>query len=339
MSSTLASLGWDEFFAAEFAPLQHTHFPARVARIDRGAADLRTATAGLRADIASRQSDVAVGDWVAVDESGITQILRRRTAIVRAAASGESRPQTLVANVDTALIAVAAFPRPRLGHIERLVALVWDSGATPSVVVTKSDLSAEPRRLLTDVTRAAPGCDVHLVSAHTGEGVDALDGYDCPGRTLCLIGKSGAGKSTLANALIGAEHMEISEVRRDGKGRHTTTHRELVDLPGGGVLIDTPGLRSVGVWLEEDGRSQTFPEIEALTDQCRFRDCAHDAEPGCAVLAAVETGAVHQRRLESWRKLGREAEWVAARQDARLQRARAREWRRVAVEMRNRVRP
>jgi ribosome biogenesis GTPase len=133
--------------------------------------------------------------------------------------------------------------------------------------------------------------------------------------------------------------MDVSEVRRDGKGRHTTTHREMVGLPAGGVLIDTPGLRSVGVWLEDDGRAQTFPEIEELIDQCRFRDCAHDAEPGCAVLAAVASGAVDQRRLDSWRKLGREAEWIAARQDVRLQRARSREWRRITVEMRNRVRP
>jgi ribosome biogenesis GTPase len=339
LSSALASLGWDEFFAAEFAPLQHTHIPARVARIDRGAADLRTEVADLRAEVLPGQTDLAVGDWVAVDESGITSVLRRRTAIVRAAASGESRPQTLVANVDDVLVAVAAFPRPRLGHIERLVALAWDSGATPCVVVTKSDLAVEPRQLLSEVGRAAPGCDVQVVSAHTGEGLHALTGYDRSGRTLCLLGKSGAGKSTLANALLGEALMAVSEVRRDGKGRLTTTHRELVDLPGGGVLIDTPGLRSVGVWLEDDGRAQTFPEIEELTGDCRFRDCAHETEPGCAILAAVESGSVDQRRLDSWRKLGREAEWIAARHDARLQRARSREWRRITVEARQRVRP
>jgi ribosome biogenesis GTPase len=339
LSSSLASLGWDEFFAAEFAPLQHTHVPARVSRIDRGAAELRGASANLRADVAPGDGDLAVGDWVAVDESGITTVLRRRTAIVRAAASGESRSQTLVANVDVVLVAVAAFPQPRLGHVERLVALAWDSGATPCVVLTKSDLAAQPGRLLTEVGGAAPGCDVHVLSAHSGEGVDGLRDYDRPGRTLCLIGKSGAGKSTLANALIGAEHLEVRDVRRDGKGRHTTTHRELIDLPGSGVLIDTPGLRSVGVWLEDEGRAQTFPEIEQLIGQCRFRDCAHVSEPGCAVVAAVESGAIAPRRMDSWRKLGREAEWIAARHDARLQRARSREWRRVTVEARSRVRP
>jgi ribosome biogenesis GTPase len=339
LSSTLASLGWDEFFAAEFAPLQHTHVPGRIARIDRGAADLRTEHSDLRTEIAADQADLAVGDWVAVDESGITTVLRRRTAIVRAAASGESRPQTLVANVDVVLLAVAAFPRPRLGHVERLVALAWDSGATPCVVVTKADLAVDPRQLVSELARAAPGCDVQIVSAHTGEGVEALREYDRPGRTLCLIGKSGAGKSTLANALLGTAHMAVSEVRRDGKGRHTTAHRELVDLPLGGVLIDTPGLRSVGVWLEADGRAQTFPEIEELAGECRFRDCSHESEPGCAVLAAVESGVIDRRRLDSWRKLGREAEWIAARHDARLQRMRSREWRRITVEARNRVRP
>jgi ribosome biogenesis GTPase len=339
LSSTLASLGWDEFFAAEFAPLQHTHVPARIARIDRGVADLRTEHSDLRTEIAADQADLAVGDWVAVDESGITTVLRRRTAIVRAAASGESRPQTLVANVDVVLLAVAAFPRPRLGHVERLVALAWDSGATPCVVVTKADLAVDPRQLVSELARAAPGCDVRIVSAHTGEGVEALREYDRPGRTLCLIGKSGAGKSTLANALLGTAQMAVSEVRRDGKGRHTTAHRELVDLPRGGVLIDTPGLRSVGVWLEADGRAQTFPEIEELAGECRFRDCSHESEPGCAVLAAVESGVIDRRRLDSWRKLGREAEWIAARHDARLQRMRSREWRRITVEARNRVRP
>lgn len=332
----LASLGWDEFFAAEFAPLQHTHVPARVTRVDRGAADLRTEAIEIRvASIA----DLAVGDWVAVGESGITQALRRRTAIVRAAASGESRAQTLVANVDDVLVTVAAFPSPRLGHIERLVALAWDSGATPSVVVTKSDLAVEPRRLLTEVSRAAPGCEVHVVSAHSGEGLEPLHDYDRAGRTLCLVGRSGAGKSTLANALVGSHRMEVSDVRRDGKGRHTTTHRELVGLPGGGVLIDTPGLRGVGVWLEEDGRAQTFPEIESFAAECRFRDCGHEAEPGCAVRAAVASGVIDQRRLDSWRKLGREAEWIAARSDTRLQRARSREWRRMTLEARGRVRP
>ena len=339
MLSTLASLGWDERCAAEFAPYHHTHFAARVSRIDRGAADLLAEHGEVRAEIPRGLAELAVGDWVAADGDGIAHVLARRTAIVRAAASGESRAQTLVANVDDVLVAVAAAPAPRLGHIERLVALAWDSGATPTVVVTKSDLALETGKLLAEVGRSAPGCEVHLVSAQTDDGLESLRDYDRPGRTLCLVGKSGAGKSTLANALLGEEAMAVSEVRRDGKGRHTTTHRQLITMRGGGVLIDTPGLRGVGVWLEEDGRAQTFPEIESLVGHCRFRDCAHETEPGCAVLDAVASGAIDQRRLDSWRKLGREAEWIAARHDARLQSERNREWRKITAQMRGSARP
>jgi ribosome biogenesis GTPase len=164
--------------------------------------------------------------------------------------------------------------------------------------------------------------------------MDALVGYDEPGRTLCLIGRSGAGKSTLANALVGDAAMSVKEVRRDGKGRHTTTHRQLIRLPGGGVLIDTPGLRGVGMWIASDAMTSTFPDIESLAGQCRFADCAHDAEPGCAVTAAITAGELPQRRLDSWRKLGREAAWIASRNDARLRQERSRAWRQVSREMR-----
>jgi len=156
-----------------------------------------------------------------------------------------------------------------------------------------------------------------------------------------LIGRSGAGKSTLANALLGVEQMSVDEVRQDGKGRHTTTHRELMSLPRGGVLIDTPGLRGVGMWIAEDGVAQAFPEIEALVDQCRFNDCAHSSEPGCAVLGAVEDGSLPQRRLDSWRKLGREADRIATRCDVRARRERLRAWKQVSAEVRRsgRIRP
>jgi ribosome biogenesis GTPase len=337
--SSLASLGWDEQFAADFSPLQNTCTPARVTRIDRGAADLRTADGDVRVEVAPGYADLAVGDWVALDDAGLVRVLTRRTAVVRAAASGESRVQTLVANVDDVLVTAAAFPAPRLEHIERLVALAWDSGATPSIVLTKADLLVEPRRLLGEVGRAAPGCEVQLVSAQAGEGLETLRAYDTIGRTLCLVGRSGAGKSTLANALLGTDAMEVSEVRRDGKGRHTTTHRQLIELPAGGVLIDTPGLRGVGVWLEGGGREQAFSDVEELAQECRFRDCAHETEPGCAVRAAVEAGELEQRRIDSWRKLGREAAWIAARSDVRLHRERMREWRRLSAESRGQVRP
>jgi ribosome biogenesis GTPase len=332
LSSVLASLGWDEQYAAEFAPYESTHLPGRVARVDRGAADLLAASGGRRVDLSFEHSDVTVGDWVAIVDDRVDVVLTRRTAIVRASASGESVAQTLVANVDRVLIAVPAIPRPRLGMVERLVALAWDSGASPVVVVTKIDVSPDPDETAAEIGQAAPGCDVVIVSALTGEGMDHVIRYDVPGQSLCLLGRSGAGKSTLANALLGHERMAVSDVRRDGKGRHTTTHRELMPLPGGGVLIDTPGLRGVGMWIAEDGVAQTFPEIEALIGRCRFGDCAHDREPGCAVLAAVEDGTLPQRRLDSWRKIGREAEWIASRSDFRIRQQRAARWQRIRQE-------
>jgi ribosome biogenesis GTPase / thiamine phosphate phosphatase len=171
--------------------------------------------------------------------------------------------------------------------------------------------------------------------------MDKIRALDRPGVSMCLLGRSGAGKSTLANALLGAERMEVAEVRRDAKGRHTTTHRQLMALPGGGVLIDTPGLRGVGMWIADDGVAQTFPEIESLVEDCRFSDCAHVSEPGCAVLDAVRDGTLPERRLASWRKLAREAEWIAARSDVRLRRERSRAWRQLSAEVRRsgRTRP
>jgi ribosome biogenesis GTPase len=341
LSTPLASLGWDERHATEFAPYQNSHTPGRVARVDRGAADVLSPAGVTRAALTIDSGDLTVGDWVALADGEIGAVLPRRTAIVRASSSGESRSQPLVANVDLILIAVPAIPRPRLGMVERLVALGWDSGATPVIVVTKVDVSPDPDAVSAEIAQAAPGCDVVMVSALSGEGMSDVMRYDERGRSLCLLGRSGAGKSTLANALLGAEHMAVSDVRHDGKGRHTTTHRELMPLPGGGVLIDTPGLRGVGMWIADDGVAQTFPEIESLVGQCRFSDCRHDTEPGCAVLAAVADGSLPQRRLDSWRKLGREAEWIAARHDVRLQRERARAWRQLHLEVRRsgRTRP
>lgn len=342
-SLELISLGWDDRFAAELAACttRPSTTPARVVRVDRGAVDLFTESGAVRAPVTPETDDLTVGDWVALAGDAIVAVLPRRTVIQRAAADGESRPQSLVANIDAVLVAVPAVPRPRLNAVERLVALAWDSGAEPVIVVTKVDLAPNPDALVAEAATAAPGCEVIAVSAWSGEGMASVAAHDRPARSLCLVGRSGAGKSTLANALLGHQHMAVTDVRRDGKGRHTTTHRELVLLPGGGVLIDTPGLRGVGVWLAEDGIAQTFPEIDELAGQCRFGDCRHEVEPGCAVLAAIEAGTLPQRRLDSWRKLGREAEWIAARHDARLRKQRQLAWRAVSAEVKRsgRIRP
>ena len=293
---------------------------------------------------------VAVGDWVALTAQDLTTqhrcwrldcVLERRSVIRRASVSGESADQLLASNVDTVLVVVPAVPEPRLGMAERLVALAWDSGATPVVVLTKSDLTPDPAGIADDLRAGAPGVDVLTVTAAAAGGFDPVRDVVGPGRTVCLLGRSGAGKSTLANALLGEPVFATQDIRADGKGRHTTTFRQLVALPTGGVLIDTPGLRGVGLWLEGDGLERTFADVEELIRTCRFNDCAHDTEPGCAVLAALDDGRLDERRFASWRKLQREAQWIARRTDARLRAEEARRWKAISTEMRRsrRARP
>src|SRR4051794_1175900 len=229
-------------------------------RVDRGCADVMTPTAVLRART-HNDAAVATGDWVAITthaaDSGvdpaIDTVLPRRTAIERAAPSGRSTAQVLAANVDVVVIAVAALPEPKTPMVERLVALAWDSGARPGVAVTKADLTADADAVAADLREAAPGVDVVTVSAVSPGGPELLEAHVVAGQTLCLLGRSGAGKSTLINGLLGADVLATGEVRGDGKGRHTTTHRELFLLPNGALLLDTPGLRGAGLWLTADG--------------------------------------------------------------------------------------
>jgi ribosome biogenesis GTPase len=230
----------------------------------------------------------------------------------------------LAANIDTALITEPASPDTNVGRIERLLALAWQSGAVPQVVITKADLTPDLPWLVETVTAAAPGAGVFAVSAVTGAGLDEVRAVATG--TSVLLGPSGAGKSTLVNALAGDDVMRTQAIRAaDGRGRHTTTHRELVPVPGG-LVIDTPGIRRVGLYEVGEGLSLAFADVEELAAECRFTDCAHDTEPGCAVLAAIEVGDLPGHRLTDWRKLRREAAWMASRTDARLRAERLREW-------------
>jgi ribosome biogenesis GTPase len=323
-ASDLVNLGWDDAWSATLTTAVSLHGsadPARVARVDLGACTVLGEAGPARVSVPPGVT-VTVGDWVLVRAGAVVGSLPRRTAIVRRSAGGEDRPQTLAANVDTVLVLVAVDGRVTPRSVERYVTLVWESGATPVVVLTKADLvsAADLDAAVERLEPAGVGVDLHVISVETGTGLDDLGPYFGRGRTVAFLGSSGAGKSTLANHLAGEGLLATAAVRDgDGRGRHTTTHRELVALPGGGVLIDSPGLREVGLWSTDgEGIARTFPEITALLDQCRFADCAHEREPGCAIAEAVEDGRITAERLESWRKLSRELDRLAAREDPAL---------------------
>ena len=312
----------------------HTQLSGRVARVDRGAVDVLItagdAFATVRATPSTHELGPVVGDWVALSQLDadwrVDAVLPRRTVIERSAASGRSVAQVLAANIDVVFVAMPVTPEPKLALVERMIALAWDSGATPVIVVTKSDLSEEVDAIVADIADAAPGVDVVSVNVLSPDGLSSLSPYLLQGRTVCVLGRSGAGKSSLVNALLGEEVLDTADVRRDGKGRHTTTHRELHILPGGAAIVDTPGLRGAGLFVSDEGLDLAFADIEELVGSCRFNDCSHTQEPGCAVLQAVEDGRVPQRRLDSWRKLQREARWMAVRSDARLRAEVRRAW-------------
>ncbi|WP_329613211.1 ribosome small subunit-dependent GTPase A [Streptomyces brevispora] len=357
----LAAYGWDDGWAAEFAPYAAQGLlPGRVVRVDRGQCDVVTPRGTLRADTAfvvprDPMRIVCTGDWAAVDPDGDPQFVRtllpRRTAFVRSTSSKRSEGQVLATNIDHIAICVSLAVELDLGRVERFLALAMssaggdallrdgasavDGAAETLVVLTKADLvpdAATLSHLVQDVERLAPGVQVLPVSSATGEGVDVFAAI-VSGGTSVLLGASGAGKSTLANTLLGHDEMEVRATRdMDGKGRHTTTTRNLLVLPSGGVLIDTPGLRGVGLWDAETGVGQVFSEIEALAGQCRFHDCAHEAEPGCAVQAALKDGSLPERRMDSYRKLLRENQRIVAKTDARVRSELRRDWKRKGAE-------
>jgi ribosome biogenesis GTPase len=347
----LQDLGWTPSLAEAWGSLAAEGLvPGRVIAVHtrllrvRGEAGewLAEVTGRLRHEARGPEERPAVGDWVALrprdgEARGLIQaVLPRRTAFVRRAAGDQAVAQVLAANIDTVFLVAGLDGDFNLRRIERILVLAWESGAEPVILLNKADVcpEAETRRL--EVEGVAPGVPVHVIAAKTGRGLEVLAPYLRRGQTVALLGSSGVGKSTLVNRLLGVEKQKTREVRAaDQRGRHTTTHRELVPLPGGGLLVDSPGLREIQLWVGGEGLQVTFEDVETLAPSCRFRDCTHDGEPGCAVVAAVEAGALAAERFESFRKLRAELRALEVRDDPRLRREEKARWRSIHKTMRN----
>ena len=332
----LAVLGWNDHFARALQELNHDEWqPARVSRAHGRLFYLYAESGELEGELAGRLKHEAtsaselpvVGDWVAVlprpDEAGkatIQAVLPRQCAFSRKTVGEHlTEEQVVAANVDTVLLVMGLDGDFNIRRIERYLTLAWDSGATPVIVLNKADVCAETDARIAEVEAVAWGVPVYALSAIEEEGIEALEAHVEPGKTVSLLGSSGVGKSTLANCLVGSQVQVVGGVREDdSRGRHTTTHRELMLLPSGGVLIDNPGMRELQLWADEDGLKESFEDVEALAEDCRFRDCAHGDEPGCAVRQAIEEGTLDQRRFQSFEKLQRELSYLAARQEQKV---------------------
>jgi ribosome biogenesis GTPase / thiamine phosphate phosphatase len=331
---TLAELGWGDRFAAAFEPWRSKAdvHPGRVAiefnqifRVYVEDGELDAVTAGrLKHHARSRAELPAVGDWVAVrkrateDRGVILAMLLRRSAFTRRAAGEPTGEQVVAANVDVVFIVMGLDGDFNLRRLERYLLMARESGASPAILLTKPDLCVDLSARIRDVTSLAGDVVVHVVNARAGEGVDQIREHFAPGRTGAMLGSSGVGKSTIINRLVGADLLRTQEARTaDSRGRHTTTHRELVTLPGGGLIIDTPGMRELQLWDASDAVRETFDDIEALAAECHFTDCRHRDEPRCAVKAAVVEGKLRADRLDSYLKLQDELAELAQQQEER----------------------
>lgn len=342
----LAFLGWDETFSSAFAPyscsgliagrviLQHNH----IYIVATEAGEVHAQISGhLRHEAASGEELPAVGDWVALrlfsgDGVALIQaVLPRRSKFSRKAAGRTTSEQVVATNIDTVFLVVGMDNDFSPRRVERYLAAAWESGAAPVVVLNKVDLCADPAIRVAEIEEVARGVPVHVISALRGDGVEAVAAYCVPCRTVALLGSSGAGKSTLINALLGTALLPTAAVREhDSRGRHTTTRRELMFLPnGGGMVIDTPGMRELQLWQADEGVQATFDEIETIGRKCRFRDCRHRNEPGCAVRAAVEEGELAPDRLSSLHKLQKELAWFDRQHDQLAALEEKRRWKNI----------
>lgn len=346
--------GWNATCGQAFAPWAEAGFEAgRVALEHRGAYQLLTpageipavVTGQFRHQTETEQAFPAVGDWVVIQRQGddpaiIQVVLPRRSEFVRKAAGGKTEGQVVAANVDTVFLVTGLDGDFNRRRIERYLVAAWDSGANPVVVMNKADTCTDLADRIAQVEGIAIAVPIHAVSAATGDGLEQLASYLGPGQTVALIGSSGVGKSTLTNHFLGTQHQAIQPVRADdSRGRHTTTGRHLLPLPSGALLIDTPGMRELQLWANgdgSDGLEATFADIEDLAADCRFRDCRHQGEPGCAVDGAIAAGDLERDRLHSYHKLQREQQWIDQRQEARASLNSKRRWKTIHKAMRDR---
>ena len=329
----LTQYGWSETLQNAFATYADQGLaPGRIIVHHRGGYRLITEdgevdarASGALMGTASDAERPAAGDWVAVElrpgetTALVQAVLPRRTAFIRKASGPRGGAQVVAANVDVALLVASLNSDLNLRRLERYLATAYESGADPVIVLTKADLTDDPEAATAEVQAIAFDAPVLALSSKTGEGLEALRAHLSPGRTAVLLGSSGAGKSTLLNALLGEEKMDTGAIRdADERGRHTTTHRELVLLPSGGLILDTPGMRELGLWEADAGVAATFADLEALAAQCRFTDCAHGREPGCAVQAAITTGELSEDRLNAYAKLQAELAFERRKADPRV---------------------
>ena len=344
-SFDLFELGWN----AHFEQHMETHraaglVPGRVAVQHRGGYVVYTEAGETSARLPGRMrnegGDIpAVGDWLALrplpnePAAVVEAILPRTSKFSRQEAGKVTREQVLAANVDVALLVAALNQDLNPRRLERYITTAWSGGASPVIVLTKPDLCDDVARAMAEVETVALGIPVHVVNGLTGEGAGDLGSYLDGNKTVALLGSSGAGKSTLLNNLAGSTVQRVQDIRDDGKGRHTTTERHLFPLPGGGLVLDTPGMRELQLWVN-DGMDQTFADVTELAEGCRFTDCTHEREPGCAVIAAHEDGRLPPERLTSYRKLQRELHHLRLKQDRRAAAEQRRQWRVLSKSMR-----